>query len=606
VSDVNAADNSRARKESVRLEEIVERFEFAWRRGGHPALEDYLPADLDLRRTALVELVYADLEFRLKAGEETDADEYVRRYPELAGHRSALLGLRALAQRLRKTGPGPAHSPAAPAPASPPAPALPGYTVLEELGRGGMGVVYKARHLGLDRLVAVKVLLAENDGGTDHRTRFRREAEAVARLRHPNIVQIYTIGEQDGRPFFAMELAEGGNLAARTAAGPRPPREAAGLIETLARAVHHAHEHGLVHRDLKPANILLDGAGTPKVTDFGLVKELNRPARQTPSGAILGTPGYMAPEQAEGRASEVGPAADVYALGALLYEVLTGRPPFQGETPLDTVLQVLSEDPVAPSRLKPGVPPDLEAICLKCLRKAPVRRYRTALALAADLRGFLAGRRPAGGLLSRRAVGLALLVAAAVAAVALATALPAWRPWQTGRPPGQQELEQWWDSLGDREDAPEADRAMQSMVAAPAQTVPFLQGRLQPVPPADAGRIDGLMDQLADDREEVREGAKRDLARLGEAAQEKLRAALEQPAFDPWSNFRRKAAKDLLEQLEGTRLRDRRATHVLELIGTPEALDLLKSLGTGAPGADRTERAKAALGRRAGPPPGAR
>jgi len=281
----------------------------------------------------------------------------------------------------------------------PSAAAVPGYENLAELGRGGMGVVYKARHVGLNRVVALKMILAGGHAGPDDLARFRGEAEAVARLKHPNVVQIYDIGEAGGLPYFSLEFVEGGSLDRKLAGTPLPPNEAAALVETLARAMAAAHAAGLVHRDLKPANVLLTADGTPKVTDFGLVKKLDlaAPGQEpaaglTASGAILGTPSYMAPEQAGGRSKEIGPACDIYALGAILYECLTGRPPFRAATPLDTILQVVSEEPVPPRQLNARLPVDLETICLKCLMKEPRRRYATAQALAEDLRRFEEGR----------------------------------------------------------------------------------------------------------------------------------------------------------------------------------------------------------------------
>ncbi len=283
-------------------------------------------------------------------------------------------------------------------------PPLPGYEILGRLGQGGMGTVYRARHLQLYRLVAVKMLRAGTEADLGERARFRREAEAVARLQHPNIVQIYDVGECGGRPYFAMELVDGGNLAERLAGQPCPPREAARLAEVLARAVHHAHQRGILHRDLKPANVLLAACGlagspakpqaaepVPKITDFGLAKCLDNDAGLTQTGAIVGTPAYMAPEQAAGRVHDIGPAADVWALGAILYEALTGRPPFKAATMLETLEQVRTGEPVPPRRLVPGVPRDLETVCLKCLAKEPARRYPSALALAQDLELFAAG-----------------------------------------------------------------------------------------------------------------------------------------------------------------------------------------------------------------------
>ncbi len=269
-----------------------------------------------------------------------------------------------------------------------PPPRIAGYEILGELGRGGMGVVYKARHLGLKRLVALKMILAGAHAGSSELARFRSEAEAVARLQHPHIVQIFDIGEHEGLAYFSLEFVEGGNLAGRCHGAPQPPRQAAQLVETLARAVHAAHRHGIVHRDLKPANILLTSDGIPKITDFGLAKQLNSHDCQTQSGAVLGTPSYMAPEQAQGKAREVGPAADVYALGAILYDLLTGRPPFQAATVWETITQVTSLEPTPPSRLQGQVPGRLEAICLKCLQKDPQKRYTSAESLADDLRQF--------------------------------------------------------------------------------------------------------------------------------------------------------------------------------------------------------------------------
>jgi serine/threonine-protein kinase len=266
-----------------------------------------------------------------------------------------------------------------------------GYEILGVLGRGAMGVVYKARQPGLKRLVALKMILAGEHAGDRELARFRTEAEAVAQLQHPSIVQIYEVGDQDGRPFFSLEYVDGGSLARQIAGTPQSPREAAQLVQVLARAVACAHAKGVIHRDLKPANILLTRDGTPKITDFGLAKRVEEDAGHTHSGTIVGTPSYMAPEQAEGHPHVVGPPADVYALGAVLYELLTGRPPFKAATALETLDQVRTREPLAPTQLQPRVPRDLETICLKCLQKDPHRRYASADDLAEDLRRFLAG-----------------------------------------------------------------------------------------------------------------------------------------------------------------------------------------------------------------------
>lgn len=268
---------------------------------------------------------------------------------------------------------------------------VPGYEILGVLGRGGMGVVYKARQVGLNRLVALKMVLAGPNASVGNLARFRTEAEAVARLQHPNIVQIHDMGDQEGRVYFSLELVEGGTLAQKLEKEALSPRQAAQLVETLAGAVHAAHDKGIIHRDLKPSNILLTPEGIPKISDFGLAKQLDKGTGKTQTGDVLGTPSYMSPEQAGGLAHLVGPAADVYGLGAILYELLTGQAPFEGQTYVDTLARVIHEDPLLPSRLQPKVPGDLETICLKCLQKYPVQRYASAAELAQDLRAFLAG-----------------------------------------------------------------------------------------------------------------------------------------------------------------------------------------------------------------------
>src|SRR5438105_11372038 len=280
-------------------------------------------------------------------------------------------------------------------------PQVPGYNVEAELGHGGMGVVYRAWHLRLRRCVALKMLLAGAHAQPVERERFLREAAAVAGLRHPNIVQVYEVGDVDGQSYFTMELVEGGSLAQQIQGVPQPVRKAAALVATLADAVHAAHQSGIVHRDLKPANILLTADGTPKVTDFGLARRLQGGGALTLSGVPMGTPSYMAPEQAQGQRDAAGPATDVYALGAILYELLTGRPPFRAATAVETLQQVISQEPAPPSRLN-KVPRDLETICLKCLHKNPARRYVSAQDLADDLHHFLDGKsvvaRPVGRL----------------------------------------------------------------------------------------------------------------------------------------------------------------------------------------------------------------
>ncbi len=320
-------------------------------------------------------------------------------------------------------------------PGGPPLPAVPGYEVEAVLGHGGMGVVFRARHLRLNRLVALKMALAGSYAGPHERERFRREAEAVAALRHPNVVQVYEVGDADGRPYYTMEFVEGGSLAQKLTGTPQPARQAAQLLATLAEAVQAAHQRGIVHRDLKPGNVLLTADGTPKISDFGLARRLDHDGGLTRTGAPLGTPSYMAPEQARGDKEAVGAAADVYALGAILYEFLTGRPPFLGETAAETVLQVISQDPVPPSRLNASVPRDLETVCLKCLHKEPHLRYASAAALAEDLHRFLHGEailaRPEGRLerLVRRVRRRPLLAAALAVATLFAVALAGGALW---------------------------------------------------------------------------------------------------------------------------------------------------------------------------------
>jgi WD40 repeat protein len=388
-------------------------------------------------------LVYGEFLVREELGEAPSPDEYLRRFPQFAHrlreqfelHRALAAGAGrrvedgSATSQLRGEGPPVVEPPAAP-------PEVPGYRISRELGRGGMGIVYQAWQLSLGRWVALKVLRGGHCADAEHLARFQTEAEVVARLRHPNVVQIYEVGEQRGQPFLALEFVEGGNLAQRLNGTPQPVRVAARLLEVLARAVHHAHRQGVVHRDLKPANVLLTSDSTPKITDFGLAKRLDDAAGPTQSGAVLGTPSYMAPEQTTPGRTADGRPADVYALGAILYELLTGRPPFRAPTAVETMLQVISQDPVPPSVLSPKVPRDLETVCLKCLHKEPAKRYATAQALAEDLARFLAGEptraRPVpawerAGKWARRRPAVAALAAALLAVTLTAFGLVTWQ-----------------------------------------------------------------------------------------------------------------------------------------------------------------------------------
>jgi WD40 repeat protein/tRNA A-37 threonylcarbamoyl transferase component Bud32 len=403
-----------------RVAEARDRFEAAWKAtpvgAAPPRLPDHLGDASDPEgRARLYALVELDVAYRRRRGEAPRPEDYLPLSPALDPAWLAHV----LDSSAARRAPGAL-------------PFVPGYEVLEELGRGGMGVVYKARQARPERLVALKMILAGRDAGPERLARFRAEARAVAALSHPNIVPIYQIGEAGGVSYLALEYLEGGTLAGKAAGRPQQPRAAAGLVEALARAMHAAHLRGIVHRDLKPANVLLAADGTPRITDFGLVKRLDEDDGRTRSGAVLGTPSYMAPEQAEGKPDAVGPAADVYGLGAILYELLTGRPPFRGGKALDVLKQVRSRLPRAPRSLCPAVPRDLETVCLKCLQKGRKHRYGSAAELADDLRRFLDGlpvrARPVGRLARaarwcRRNPALASVGAVAAAALVAAGAL---------------------------------------------------------------------------------------------------------------------------------------------------------------------------------------
>jgi WD40 repeat protein/serine/threonine protein kinase len=464
-----------------------------WERGDRVLVEEYLErlragGESWLDEEGVLDLLYHEIVLREERGDRPGIDEYRRRFPEhadqLAWQFAVHEGLRDCAFWEKAPGAAPTEAKAPPAspaelptltpshplpaphaptvkPATEPSPSsatdrgtlsgpaatthrparpfvgteiVPGYEVLGELGRGGMGVVYKARQVRLRRLVALKMILAGAHAGADDLERFKVEAEAVARLQHPNIIQIHEVGEHNGLPYFSLEFCAGGSLAARLNGRPLPSAEAAQLIETLARAMHTAHQQQVIHRDLKPANILLTADGRPKITDFGLAKKLDEGGR-THTGEVMGTPSYMAPEQARGRAGEVGPHTDVYSLGAILYELLTGRAPFRASTPMETLHQVLTDDPVSPSRLQPRTPRDLVTVTLKCLQKEPRKRYGSALELAEDLERFRTGRsiraRPVGVVersvkWARARPAVAGLIATVVAVTVVAFVVVSW------------------------------------------------------------------------------------------------------------------------------------------------------------------------------------
>jgi WD40 repeat protein/tRNA A-37 threonylcarbamoyl transferase component Bud32 len=436
--------------EAIRIEGDVDaacdRFEASWRAGDRPLIEAFLGGSTDSRRPALLRhLLAVELDYRGGLGESPESSEYRIRFP---GHDGLIDSVFAgFARRFKVDGRSDSgtiefssgwdrtSSGGATCPPPDPFPNIAGCEILSELGRGGMGVVYKVRQIRLNRLCAVKIALHGKHTGAESRVRFLAEAETIARLKHPNLVQIHSLGEHDGRPYFEMEYIEGGSLARRLDGTPWASGPAARMVAVLARAIGDVHRLGIVHRDLKPANVLLTDDETPKIVDFGLAKTLEADTNLTQSGVFVGTPSYAAPEQVEGLTKTVGPAADIYALGAIFYHLLTGRPPFQAATVLQTLEQVKSADPVPPSRLQPGLPRDVETIVLKCLEKDPWRRYASADALADDLRRWLDGEP-----IAARPVGVAtrgwmwarrnLIVTGLLAALVLLALGTTWQWWR--------------------------------------------------------------------------------------------------------------------------------------------------------------------------------
>jgi non-specific serine/threonine protein kinase/serine/threonine-protein kinase len=342
----------------------------------------------------LVELVHIDLERRIKAGEARLAESYLAEFPELAEDSRRVSDLVAAEhewqkgfastltlppQELKQSGPTPGEK----------VHYFGDYELLEEVARGGMGVVYKARQVSLNRIVALKMILAGQLASEGEVQRFYTEAQAAANLQHPNIVAVHEVGQHEGQHYFSMDYVEGKSLAQLVRENPLPAVKAAGYMKTIAEAIEYAHQRGTLHRDLKPANVLIDAFDQPRVTDFGLAKRIDGTAQLTSTGSLMGTPSYMPPEQAGANDGKVGPASDVYSLGAVLYELVTGRPPFLGESLVVTLNQVLNTEPVSPRLLNPEVPRDLETICLKCLQKEPSKRYETGAALADEIGRFL-------------------------------------------------------------------------------------------------------------------------------------------------------------------------------------------------------------------------
>ncbi len=364
---------------------------------------------------SLLAALLQEMTEELRSGRPPDIDAVARRHPALAGEIRELWATAWIAEEMAKpTASAETITWSSRGETLPPAPTTAptvfgACELLAELGRGGMGVVYRARQQGLGRIVALKRMLHGDSAPPGDVARFRAEAEAAARLDHPHIVPVYSVDTDEGQPYFVMKYVEGTTLARRLAEGPLPPVEAARLLAPVCRAVQFAHERGVLHRDLKPSNVLIDGNGQPYVSDFGLAKRIDAEASLTQTGAILGTPSYMAPEQASGGRGTIGPASDVYGLGAILYQMLTGRPPFQAASPIDTLLLVLEQDPVPPRVLNPRANADLEMIALKCLQKSPEQRYPSAAALADDLDALLAGEPVSARSTSLRALASRLL-----------------------------------------------------------------------------------------------------------------------------------------------------------------------------------------------------
>jgi tetratricopeptide (TPR) repeat protein/predicted Ser/Thr protein kinase len=370
----------------LRINSLADKFESVWQSGQRPRIDDFVNGADQRERVALLhQLIPLDADYRRRSGEFPLLGDYMSQFPEL-DYAFLAHSLGGEADR----SPLPAENAESVQNAVASVPRQFGeYELLSEAGRGGMGVVFRARHRGLNRIVALKMILAGRLADAAHIERFYTEARAAARLQHPNIVPVYEAGKQDGQHFLAMAFVDGSDLAELVRKGPLPASQAATLIQAVSEAVHYAHGQGVIHRDLKPQNILIDQDGRPHVTDFGLAKDARACGAATTTGMLLGTPNYMAPEQVVGRPENVGPAADVYSLGATLYHLLTGQTLFRAAGTIETLKNLVEREPAPPRSLNPSIPKDLETICLACLRKNPQRRYQSACGLARDLGRWL-------------------------------------------------------------------------------------------------------------------------------------------------------------------------------------------------------------------------
>jgi len=377
TDESNSNDTSLPLPALERIDKVCLQFEGAWKKGGKPCIEDYLgEAQGPERRELLRQLLLLDLDYRRQQADQPTEEEYRARFPDDG---------ELVADVFREFSVRAASSP----PPGTKVRYFGDYELLEELGHGGMGVVYKARQMSLNRIVAVKMIHPARLISQVAVRRLRAEAEVAASLQHPSIVAVHEVGEHEGQHYFAMDYVEGNSLAEIVRENPLPAKHAAEYVQRIAEAVHYAHQQGTLHRDLKPSNVLIDAHDQPQLTDFGLAKRLEGDSELTSTKEILGTPSYMSPEQAEGNHERIGAASDGYSLGAILYELLTGRPVFRGATPVDTLRLVIDTEPVSPCLLNPKVPRDLETIVLKCLEKHPHKRYGSADALADDLGRFL-------------------------------------------------------------------------------------------------------------------------------------------------------------------------------------------------------------------------